>query len=201
MEVFSHEWTSCPSSLFEAGMIPEEGFGRTVQLSVDRAFELPELSCKKHDTGFSAHMAYSITHHHHRHALIIVANDTDIFMMFVYFITQLDDLHELYIKKMTNYSPVYAITDDLAVKYLYRRWKRRAYKATIDRLQDLQPLAKYGNDRGSLNVQDDGISSARLYVMTLSAGMTLTEIWMRYKPISLATLKKTCDHCQLYYLI
>ena len=36
--------------------------GRTVQLSVDRAFELPELSCEKHD------IAYSINHHHHRHA-------------------------------------------------------------------------------------------------------------------------------------
>ena len=134
-----------------------------------------------------AHMAHSITHHHHGHALI-VANDTDIFMMSVYFITQLDDLHELWVKKMNNYSPVHAITDDLAVKYavepadntyillstyiltisyLYRRWKRRAYKATIDRLQELQPLPKYGNDSESLNVQDGVISSARLYVMTL----------------------------------
>ena len=89
---------------------------------------------------------------------------------------------------MTNYSPVYAITDDLAVKYavepadiafilliayiltisyLYRRWKRRDYKATIDRLQEFQPLAKYGNDSESLNVQDGGITSASLYVMTL----------------------------------
>ena len=86
---------------------------------------------------------------------------------------------------MNRYSPVYGITDDLAVKYavepadityillstyiltvsymyLYRRWKRRAYKATIDRLQEAQTLAKYGNDSESLNVQDGGISSARL---------------------------------------
>ena len=102
-------------TLILRGVLRDPGY--TVQLSVDRAFELSELSCEKHDTGFFAHMAYSITHHHHRHALIIVANDTDIFMMFVYFITQLDDLHDLRVKKMTNYSPVHAITDDLAVKY------------------------------------------------------------------------------------
>ena len=117
-----------------------------------------------------------------------MANGTDIFMMSVYLITQLDDLHELWAKEMDNYSPVQGITDALAVKYavepaaitsillstyiltvssLYRRWKRRAYKATIDRLQELQPLAKYGNDSEGLNVQDSVISSARLYVMAL----------------------------------
>ena len=117
-----------------------------------------------------------------------MANDTDIFMKSVYFITQLDDLHELWVKEMNYYSPVHGITDALAVKYavepaaitsillstyiltvsyLYRRWKRRAYKATIDRLQELQPLAKYGNDSEGLNVQDSVISSARLYVMAL----------------------------------
>ena len=73
--------------------------GCTVQLSVDRAFELPELSCEKHeeaDTGMFAHMVYSIKHHHHRRALI-VASDTDIITMSLYFITQLDDLHELWV--------------------------------------------------------------------------------------------------------
>ena len=152
-------WTSKHTSLPAGFTLILRGVfrdpGRTVQLSVDRAFELPELSCEKHDAGIFAHMAYSITHHHHGHALI-VTNDTDIFMMSVYFITQLDDLHELWVKQMNNYSPVHAITDDLAVKYavepadityillstyiltisyIYRRWKRRAYKATIDRLQ------------------------------------------------------------------
>ena len=93
---------------------------------------------------------------------------------------------------MGNYLPVHAITDALAVKYavepayiasillstyiltgcdtvsyFYRRGKRRAYKATIARLQGLEPLAKYGNDNESLTVQDDVISSARLYVLTL----------------------------------
>ena len=65
--------------------------GRTVQLSVDRAFELPELTCEKHDTRIFAHMVYSITPHHQKHAFI-VAIDTDIIMKSLYFITQLDDL-------------------------------------------------------------------------------------------------------------
>ena len=45
--------------------------GRTVQLSVDRAFELQELTREKHDTRIFAHMVYSITPHHHKHALIV----------------------------------------------------------------------------------------------------------------------------------
>ena len=44
---------------------------------------------------------------------------------------------------------------------------RRAYKAGIDRLQELQPQLKYGNDNESLNVQEDVMSSARFYMMSL----------------------------------
>ena len=58
-----------------------------------------------------------------------------------------------------------------------------------------------GNDSESLNVQDDGISSARFCVMTLSTGMILKEIWMRYEPISLVTLEETCVHCFLHTCI
>ena len=46
-----------------------------------------------------------------------MANDTDIIMMCLYFITQLHDLRELWAKNMNNYLPVHAITDSLAVKY------------------------------------------------------------------------------------
>ena len=42
--------------------------GRTVQLSVDRAFELPE-------TSIFAHMAYSIKHYHHRLALFVTSDN------------------------------------------------------------------------------------------------------------------------------
>ena len=58
-----------------------------------------------------------------------------------------------------------------------------------------------GNDSESLNVQGDGISSARFYVRTLSTGMILKEIWMRYEPITLTTLEETCVHCFLHTCI
>ena len=41
-------------TLILRGVLRDPGY--TVQLSVDRAIELSELSCKKHDTGFFAHM-------------------------------------------------------------------------------------------------------------------------------------------------
>ena len=72
---------------------------------------------------------------------------------------------------------------------------RRAYKAAIDRLQELQPQLKYGNDNESLNVQEDVMSSALFYMMSLymsTTGMTLKRIWMRYEPISFVTLTKAC---------
>ena len=45
--------------------------------------------------------------------------------------------------------------------------ERRAYKTAIDRLQELPPESKYGNDDESLNVQEDVMSSARLYMLSL----------------------------------
>ena len=53
------------------------------------------------------------------------------------------------------------------MSFLYRRGKGRAYKATIDRLQDFQPFAKYGNVKESLNVEEDVIAAARLYMLSL----------------------------------
>ena len=159
-----HTLLSAEFKLILGGVFHDSG--RTVQLSVDRAFELSELSCGKHEeaeTRIFAHMAYSIKQHHHRRALI-VANDTDITMMSLYFITQLDDLHELWVKKMNNYLPVHAntavkyavepvyiapiplstciLTGCDTVSYLYRRGKRLAYKATIDRVQGTSEIWK-----------------------------------------------------------
>ncbi|KAJ8397984.1 hypothetical protein AAFF_G00433310 [Aldrovandia affinis] len=65
VEVFSHEWTSCPASLFE-----------------------PDPSL-----------------------------DQDVIMMCIYYITHMDGLQELWVKKMDIYLPAHAIVDALAVKY------------------------------------------------------------------------------------
>ena len=45
--------------------------------------------------------------------------------------------------------------------------ERHAYKAAIDRLQELQPQPKYGNDNESLNVREDVMSYTKLYKLSL----------------------------------
>ena len=138
--------------------------GRTILLSSDCLMELPELSCEKHeeaDTRIFARIAYSVQHMQHKLA-IVVATDTDVIMMCIYYITHLDGLQELWVKKMDIYLPTHAIAESLAVKYdvgaanltsiflgtyiltgcdtvsySYRRGKRRAYKAAVNLLADL----------------------------------------------------------------
>ena len=62
-----------------------------------------------------------------------------------------------------------------------------SYLYDIDRLQELQHLAKYGNHNESLNVQEYVLSSD-YYIRLPTTAMTLKGISMRYEP-SLVTLK------------
>ena len=168
--------------------------GRTVLLSADSKAELPELSCEKHeeaDTRMFAHIAYSVRYQHHKRA-IVVATDTDVIMMCIYYITHLDGLQELWVKKMNISLPAHAIAEALArkydveaadltsmllstyilsgcdtVSYLYRRGKRRAYKTAVDHLADLLPLCRYGDPEKSLDIQEDVVTAARQYMVSL----------------------------------
>jgi len=168
--------------------------GRTILLSADCQIELPELSCEKHeeaDTRMFAHIAYSVQYLHHKQA-VVVATDTDVILMCMYYITHLDGLQELWVKKMDIYLPAHAIAEALAVKYdteaanltsmllstyiltgcdtvsyPYRRGKRRAFKVTVDHLADLLPLARYGDPEESLDVHEDVVTAARHYMLSL----------------------------------
>lgn len=168
--------------------------GRTVLLSADCQVELPELSCEKHeeaDTRIFAHIAYSVQHLHHKQA-VVVATDTDVIMMCIYYITHLDGLQELWVRKMNLYLPVHAIAEALAVKYHveapdltamllsiyiltgcdtvsypYRRGKKRAYKTAVNHLTDLLPLCRYGDPEESLDIQEDVVTAARRYMVSL----------------------------------
>ena len=167
--------------------------GRTVLLSADGQVELPELSCEKHeeaDTRMFAHIVHSVHLHHER--AVVVASDTDVFMMCLYYSTRLDGLEELWMKKMNVYLPVHAIAEALAekhaveatnltsrllsayiltgcdtVSYPFRRRKKRAYKTAVEHLTDLQPLSRYADPGESLDVQEDVIASARQYFVSL----------------------------------
>jgi len=168
--------------------------GRAILLSADCQTELPELSCEKHeeaDTRMFAHLAYSVQHLNHKRA-VLMATDTDVILMCIYYVTRLDGLHELWVKKMDICLPAHAIAEALAVKYHaevadvtsvllatytltgcdtvsypYRRGKRRAYKAAVDHMADLLPLARYGDPEESLDVQDDVVTAARHYMTSL----------------------------------
>lgn len=93
--------------------------GRTILLTSDCPIELPELSCENHeeaDTRIFAQIAYSVQHMQHTRA-IVVATDTDVIMMCIYYIPHMDGLQELWVKKMDIYLPTHEIAEALAVKY------------------------------------------------------------------------------------
>ncbi|KAJ8403227.1 hypothetical protein AAFF_G00354440 [Aldrovandia affinis] len=193
-EAWAAQYKSLPAgcTLILGGIFRDPG--RTVLLSADCQVELPELSCEKHeeaDTRMFAHIAYSVQHLHHKRA-VVVATDTDVTMMCIYYITHMDGLQELWVKKMDIYLPAHAIADALAVKYdveaadlssmllstyiltgcdtvsyLYRRGKKCAYKTAVDHLEDLLPLCRYGDPGESLDVKEDVVTAARQYMVSL----------------------------------
>jgi len=55
---------------------------------------------------WSCHIAYSVQYLHHKRA-IVMAIDTDVIMMCIYYITHLDGLQELWVKKMDSYLPAH----------------------------------------------------------------------------------------------
>ena len=110
----------------------------------------------------------------------------------MYNITQMDGLQETKVKMMDIFLPIHAITEALVgkydvaasdltslllstyiltgrytVSYLYRRGKRRAYTTAIKHLTDLIPLCRYGDPKESLDVQEEVITAARRYIVSL----------------------------------
>ncbi|XP_073712815.1 uncharacterized protein [Misgurnus anguillicaudatus] len=86
--------------------------GRTVLLSLD-------CLCEKHEevhTWMFAHIAYSVQILHHKRA-VVVATDTDVIMMCMYYITHMDGLQELWVKTMDIFLPFHAITEALTGNY------------------------------------------------------------------------------------
>ena len=53
------------------------------------------------------------------------------------------------------------------LSYLYRREKRCAYKTAVDHLKDLLPLCRYGDSGESLDVTEDVVTAAKLYMASL----------------------------------
>ena len=104
----------------------------------------------------------------------------------------MDGLQETKVKMMDIFLPIHAITEALVgkydvaasdltslllstyiltgcdtVSYLYRRGKRRAYTTAIKNLTDLLPLCRYGDPEESLDVQEEVITAARRYIVSL----------------------------------
>ena len=110
----------------------------------------------------------------------------------MYYVTHLDGLQELWVNKMDIYLPIHAIAEALAVKYgveaadltstllstyiltgcdtvsyPYRRGKKRAYKTAVDHLADLLPLCRYGDPDKNLDIQENVLTAARQYMVSL----------------------------------
>ena len=51
--------------------------------------------------------------------------------------------------------------------YRHRREKRCAYKTAVDHLKDLLPLCRYGDSAESLDVTEDVVTAAKLYMASL----------------------------------
>ena len=192
-EAWAAEHTSLPPGcrLILGGVFHNPG--RSVLLTKECQIDLPELFCEKHeeaDTRIFAHLAYCLQYLHHKRA-VVMATDTDVVMMCLYYSTCLDGLEELWVKKMDVYLPAHAIAAALAVKYdveataltsvllgiyiltgcdtvsyPYRRGKKRAFKAAAEHVQDFLPLGRYGDAERSLDVEEDVITAARRYMMS-----------------------------------
>jgi hypothetical protein len=143
------------------------------------------------DTRIFAHIAYCVQFLHHKR-VVVMATDTDVIMLCIYYSMRFAELEELWVKKMDIYLPAHAIATSLAmqsdvnaaqltsvlltiyiltgcdtVSYLYRRGKKRAYKAAIDNIGHLLPLARYGDPDESLEVTEEVVTAARRYIMAL----------------------------------
>ena len=71
--------------------------GRTVLLTSDYQTELPELSCERceeADTRMFARITYCVQYLHYRR-VVVMANDTDLIMMCIYYNTLIAGLNEL----------------------------------------------------------------------------------------------------------
>ncbi|KAJ8412532.1 hypothetical protein AAFF_G00128680 [Aldrovandia affinis] len=105
-------------------------------------------------------------------------------MMCIYYITHLDGLQELWVKKMDIYLSAHAIADTLAVKYDVEAADLSSillstyiltgcdtvsylYKTAVDHLEDLLPLCRYGDPGESLDVKEDVVTAARQYMVSL----------------------------------
>lgn len=61
----------------------------------------------------------------------------------------------------------YILTGCDTVSYLYRRGKRQAYATAVKHLTDLLPLCGYGDPEESLDVEEEVITAARQYMVSL----------------------------------
>jgi len=168
--------------------------GCTVFLTTDSVYEITELKCKKHeeaDTRMFAHIAHCVEYADYKR-VIVMATDTDVTMMCIYYSVRLPGLKELWLHKMDKYIPTHQIALSLAIKfdsdvveltsvllsayiitgcdtvsYPYRRGKRRAYKLATENVRTLLPLAKFGEPGESLDVTEEIINAAREYFKAL----------------------------------
>ena len=61
----------------------------------------------------------------------------------------------------------YILTGCDTVSYPYRRGKKRAYKTAVDHLADLLPLCRYGDPDKNLDIQENVLTAARQYMVSL----------------------------------
>jgi len=183
---------------------------RTLFVSHDsEARDLPELSCRRHeeaDTRMFAYMAYSVQVLGYRGA-VVVATDTDVITMCFYYSSQLPGLEQLWMQKMGVYVPVHAAVAGLAEKYEtkaahlmsvllsvyvmtrcdtvsfpWHRGKRRAFRLATENLEELTPIARYGQPGEDLHVTEDVMDAAR---------SNFGGLLMLYEPICSPTLRGT----------
>ena len=53
------------------------------------------------------------------------------------------------------------------MSYPYKRGKKRAFKATVENLDHIQALSRYGIPTEDLDVKGDVVTAARYYIMSL----------------------------------
>jgi len=186
-ESWAHQNFPSGCTLILGGVFKDPG-GTLLVSHGSEARDLPELSCRRHeeaDTRMFAHMAYSVQVLGYRRA-VAVATDTYVITMCFYYSSQLPGLKQLWMQKMGVYVPVHDVVAALAEKYEteaahlmsillsvyvmtrcgtvsfpWHRGKRRAFRLATENLEELTPIARYGQPGKDLRVTEDVIDAAR----------------------------------------
>ena len=180
-------------TLFLGGMLLDAR--RTVAVTSCNVKDVPELSCRIHeeaDTRFFGHLYY-VAETFDCHQAVLLATDTDIVVIALYYTVRVPGLQELWIHKLNTFLPWHQIVQEIGnivsngdillatsvllsihiltgcdtVSYIYRRGKKRVVDIAFQCMDELKSLADYGTSEILSPIGEDIFNAARVFFIKL----------------------------------